>query len=107
MVVKHVWYRSSVRLNAGRRRPGRHQCSPAERFGTSGIFTLQGPAVNAGEVDKFTCWYCSRRRNAMTPVPARLVKLIQSSQFVNFAELLPDNLKLLLRLQASAVTGAN
>ena len=41
------------------------------------------------------------------PVPAKLVKQIQSGQFVDFTELLPDNLELLRRLPASSVSGAN
>ena len=41
------------------------------------------------------------------PVPAKLVKQIQSGQFVDFAELLPEHLVLLRRLQTSSVSGAN
>ena len=41
------------------------------------------------------------------PVPAKFVKQIQFRQFVDFAELLPDNLELLRRLQESSVSGAN
>ena len=37
-----------------------------------------------------------------TPIPARLVRLIQAQEYVDFAELLPDNLELLRRMQATA-----
>ena len=37
-----------------------------------------------------------------TPIPARLVRLIQAQKYVDFAELLPDNLELLRRMQATA-----
>ena len=77
--------------------------------GAPGLFgviaaTVQGPAVNACEAEPAHPLVV---REGTSPVPARLVKLIQSGQFVDFAELLPDNLELLRRLQASAVTGAN
>ena len=40
-------------------------------------------------------------------MPARLVKLIQSDQFADFAKLLPHNLELFRLLQASAITDTN
>ena len=37
-----------------------------------------------------------------TPIPARLVRLNQTLEYVDLAELLPDNLELLRRMQATA-----
>ena len=37
-----------------------------------------------------------------TPIPARLVRLIQAQEYVDFAELLPDNLELPRRMQTTA-----
>ena len=54
--------------------------------------TVQRPAVNAGEAEPAHPLVVGE---GMPPMPARLVKLIQSGQFVDFAELLPDNLQLL------------
>ena len=77
--------------------------------GAPGLFgalapTVQGPAVNAGEAEPAHPLVVGE---GTPPVPARLVRLIQLGQFVDFAELLPGNLELLRRLQASAVIGAN
>ena len=77
--------------------------------GAPGLFgalapTVQGTAINAGEAKPA---HPLAVGEGMSPVPARLVKLIQSGQFVDFEELLPDNLELLRRLQASAVTDTN
>ena len=41
-------------------------------------------------------------RDETTPIPARLGRLIQTQEYVNFADLLPDNLELLRRMQAAA-----
>ena len=41
------------------------------------------------------------------PIPARIVKAIQTGQFADFAELLSDNLGFLRRLQASSIMGAS
>ena len=65
--------------------------------------TVQEPAVNAGEAKPAHPLVVGE---GTPPVPDRLVELIQSGQFVDFAEVLPDNLELLRRLQASVVTGA-
>ena len=37
-----------------------------------------------------------------TPIPTRLVRLIQAQEYVDFAELFPDTLELLRRIQATA-----
>ena len=77
--------------------------------GASGLFgtlapTVQGSVMNAGEAKPAHTLVVGE---GTPPVPARLVRLIKSDQFVDFAELVPDNLELLRRLQASAVTGTN
>ena len=66
--------------------------------------TVQEPAVNAVETKPAHPLVVGE---GTPPVPARLVRLIQSGQFIDFAELLPDNIEPLRRLQSSAVTGAN
>ena len=41
-------------------------------------------------------------REGTSPIPARLVRLIQAQEYVDFAEILPDNLEFLRRMQATA-----
>ena len=65
--------------------------------GAPGLFgalapTVQGPAVNAGEAGPAHPLVVGE---GTPPVPARPVRLIQSGQFVDFAELLQNNLELL------------
>ena len=77
--------------------------------GAPGLFgtlapTVQGPAVNAGEAKPA---HPPVVGEGTPPVPARLVKLIQSDQFADFAKPLPHNLELFRLLQASAITDAN
>ena len=66
--------------------------------------TVQGSAVNAGEAEPA---YPLAVGEGTPLVLTRLVRLVQSGQFVDFPLLLPHNLELLRRRQASALTGAN